>query len=175
MGKHFTKNIAKKKNIIIIIGIVIVVGIIVTILIVNRNIEKNKEQENINTNIINTTNSNNDIKNQIENNVEQEKDTNITEETNNINIENKTESNEKSILNPHTTGEEENMSNGAMSNDEKAIKLAQDKWGKNDSSIYFTINQRSGSEYIISVRSNITTNTILIYTVNIDTNEVSEK
>ena len=72
-------------------------------------------------------------------------------------------------------GEEEKENNEVISkpksNDEKAIDLAREKWGK-DNTVTFSIEEKKGSIYYVAIKSDATV--ISWYEVNVETEEVSE-
>lgn len=144
----------KKTKVIvtILIIIVIILTIYVGILIYNLNntneLEENnliKEEQNITTeNIVNQ----NEIKE--ENIVEN----NSIEEQNTSTEQNAIVDNSNNII-----GKEESdsqTSNQGLSNDEKAIQLAKNKYGNVDNTVKFNIANKNGNEYYISV-NNVTT------------------
>lgn len=57
---------------------------------------------------------------------------------------------------------------------EKALELAKEEWGEDDS-VYYTIDNQADNIYNISVRSKETTATLIEYEVNVNTQEVSVK
>ncbi len=57
---------------------------------------------------------------------------------------------------------------------EKAIALAKKKWGQDDSSVTYKVEEHKGNEYQVSVNDKKTTAALAWYKVNIKTGEVSE-
>ena len=115
------------------------------------------QNNNIENNIVNNT-INNETKNEIVNKVENTtKNTTISENT----VKN--------------TSVSETKTNDNLTGEEKAKKLAKDKWGKNDDSVYYYVEEKlSENEYIVSVRDSDTTVSLMDYKINIKTEEISE-
>ena len=115
------------------------------------------QNNNIENNIVNNT-INNETKNEIVNKVENTtKNTTISENT----VKN--------------TSVSETKTNDNLTGEEKAKKLAKDKWGKNDDSVYYYVEEKlSENEYIVSVRDSDTTVSLMDYKINIKKEEISE-
>lgn len=143
---------------------------------------------NIVENAINTIQQTNiKIENVVENlEVEEKQKTEDTEQNNNksenTNKENNSNNEETNNNRDNTTtsnnqnyiGEEESRDETSnTSNEEKALKLAKEKWGE-DISVYFTVANKNGNTYNISVNSSETTQVLAWYSVNIETGEVEE-
>ena len=160
----------KKVVIISTIIFVLIIGAIIGIKIKkldnNENIiskEKPKVSEvqnnTIENNIVNNT-VNNEIKNEIVNEVEN------TTKNNNTTIS------ENTVKNTSTS---ETKTNNNLTGEEKAKKLAKDKWGKSDDNVYYYVEEKlSENEYIVSVRDSDTTVSLMDYKLNIKTEEISE-
>lgn len=109
---------------------------------------------------------------------EQNIDTN-TNVTNNISTENKVEN--TSTTNTQT---EENVTNvqgeeeGQEEPDEgeyQARELVKKEWGENDTTVYYTVDDKSGDIYTVSVRSKTTTAQLAEYEVNMVTGDIQIK
>ena len=115
---------------------------------------KKLENEETNTEVLNTETNNN---------------------KNNEVVENE-EINEEQEPEEEYVGEEEKTSqeeeDTELSNDEKALQLAKEKWGEDDESVTYSIENKNGNIYHIAVKSNATT--VIWYEVNIETWEISE-
>jgi len=106
--------------------------------------------------------------------------TNTSEVSNTTTVEKKKEEEEKKEQQPEEkntyVGKEEDEStkeeNTQMTKEEKAIKLAKDKWGKDDSTVTFNIEEKKDNIYYISVKSDATS--IFWYEVNTETWTISE-
>ena len=71
--------------------------------------------------------------------------------------------------------EEKNSQEGEdieLTNEEKALQLAKEKWGENDNTVTYSIEEKNGNIYYIAVKSDA--KTVLWYEVNIETWEISE-
>lgn len=104
--------------------------------------------------------------------------------TNQTNIENKTENQVSENTTNSTQAENTNSSNvqGAEEKIEEpdigeyqARELVKKEWGENDTTVYYTLDSKSGDVYIISVRSKTTTAQLAEYEVNIVTGDVTIK
>ena len=136
---------------IIVVAVIALIGIIVWITY-NQIINSQKEEENT-TNTIATNETTNTIN--VEENQEEEENTPVESNDDYIGIE---EGSAKEGNTEKTT-------------DERAIELAKETWGEDDS-VTFSIERKDGNVYYIAVSSNATT--ISWYQVNIDTWEISE-
>ena len=143
-----TQNIL---TVIIIIAVMALIGIIVWITY-NQIINSQKEERNTTkTNEINTIGNT------------------IVEETKQETENNAIESNDDYIgLEEEESAKEENTE---KTTDERAIELAKETWGEDDS-VKFSIERKDGNLYYVAVRSNATT--ISWYQINTDTWEISE-
>ena len=98
--------------------------------------------------------------------------------------ENKNETTENEVKQEEVKGEEEtkssetvsnetestaqNTNNGEENGDEAAINLVKNEWGADDTTVYYTIDTKSGDRtYTISVRSKSTTEQLAEYDVNL--------
>ena len=137
---------------IIIVAVIALIGIIVWITY-NQIINSQKEEKNT-TNTIATNETTNTIN--VEENQEEEENTPVESNDDYIGIEEEESANEE---------------NTEKTTDERAIELAKETWGEDDS-VTFSIERKDGNVYYIAVSSNATT--ISWYQVNIDTREISE-
>lgn len=137
---------------IIIVAVIALIGIIVWITY-NQIINSQKEEKNT-TNTIATNETTNTIN--VEENQEEEENTPVESNDDYIGIEEEESANEE---------------NTEKTTDERAIELAKETWGEDDS-VTFSIERKDGNVYYIAVSSNATT--ISWYQVNIDTWEISE-
>lgn len=138
-----------------ILTILIVIAVILLILI---GVYVVYQEENIKTD------------NKVENKI-----TNTTNNTTN-NIKNNEVSNTtNTVPDDNYIGKEEEESNvkedTELTTDEKALKMAKERWGEDDS-VTFNIEKKNGNIYIISVNSNATT--VFWYQVNTKTWEISD-
>lgn len=137
---------------IIVVAVIALIGIIVWITY-NQIINSQKEEENT-TNTIATNETTNTIN--VEENQEEEENTPVESNDDYIGIE------------EEESAKEENTE---KTTDERAIELAKETWGEDDS-VTFSIERKDGNVYYIAVSSNATT--ISWYQVNTDTWEISE-
>ena len=107
-----------------------------------------------------------------------EKSSSTTKQSEESEKSTKTEETEKEPENEYIGEEERNITEAenkeateAKSKDQKAIELAKNKWG-NDDSVTFSIEEKKGSIYYIAVKSDA--NVISWYEVNTDTWEISD-
>ncbi len=136
---------------IIIVAVIALIGIIVWITY-NQIINSQKEENTTNTITTNETNTtNNTVVKENE-----EESTPVESNDDYIGIEEEESANEE---------------NTEKTTDERAIELAKETWGEDDS-VTFSIERKDGNVYYIAVSSNATT--ISWYQVNIDTWEISE-
>lgn len=147
-----------KKVVIIcsIIAIIIVGGIVAKEVIELKKVNYTEEEIQVSNQKV--------VENQIEENEVEEQNT--AKEDENI-TQNETE---KNNVTPQIQGEEETTTDKDAEKEktgkEKAIKLAEEEWGEDDT-VYFTIDNQEGSTYFISVRSKNTTETLAEFEVNI--------
>ena len=161
----------KKVVIISTIIAILIVGAIVGIKIkkldnvqniISEEKPKNTVAQNniIENTVINNNVISNETKNEVENTVE-----NTT--TNTTKTENSTKN--TSVSNSEVNSDEK------LTGEEKAKKLAKDKWGKTDDSVYYYVEDKlSENEYIVSVRDSDTTVSLMDYKINIKTEEITE-
>lgn len=149
------KKMVNKKAVIIctVIAILVVIAIVIFNIKKMENIQYDVEEQN---KISTSSNTDNSVETNIENepiqqNTISEKEENIAEEKN---------QNQSEVV-----GKEEQ--NDIQNNDEKAIKLAKDQWGEDDT-VYYTIDKQSGKTYYISVRSKENTTTLAEYEVDVE-------
>lgn len=96
---------------------------------------------------------------------------------NNTIDENVTDSN---VVDENTTEQniistELNNSTASETSEDKAKTLAKKKWGEEDKSVYYYVEEQlSQNVYVVSVRSQETTADLIDYEVNIETEEVTE-
>ena len=145
MNKNKSQKALNVTIVLLVIALVVMIGIVVY--------DTNKADENLNvakTEI--TQNQNNEtVKEEIkeeQEEVEEEKDEYIGEE------------------------EKNSQEDEELTDDEKALQLAKEKWGENDESVTYSIENKNGNIYHIAVKSNATT--VVWYEVNIETWEISE-
>lgn len=135
---------------IIIIAIIVLVGI--AIWIVYNQMINNQKQENISSNSSTT----NDIENTIKEENEKEENTIIQSNNNYVGVEEE---------------ESNKQENTEKTTEERAIELAKETWGEDDS-VTFSIERKDKNIYYVAVRSNATT--ISWYQINTETWEISE-
>ena len=151
-----------KKAVLIATVIAIVVVIIAVIIGVNALDDLDYSFETVETNEVqeeNTTEENT-IEEETDSSEENVVEENTTEETNT------TESNE--------VVEETSIDDSTESDEDIAKNLAEEKWGEDDSVYYYVEEELSDGVYLVSVRSQETTETLEEYEVNVETEEVSE-
>ena len=87
-----------------------------------------------------------------------------------------TSDNENTNNNDSVGKEEQNSettsSNNSQTKEEKAVELAKNKWGKNDETVSFNIEQKDGKLYYVAVRKD--TQVMQWYEVNTETWEIKE-
>lgn len=135
---------------IIIIAIIALIGIVIWI--VYNQMTNSQKQEVTSTNSTTT----NKTSNTTEEEVNEEKNTTLQSNDDYIGIEEEESSKEE---------------NTEKTTDERAIELAKETWGEDDS-VTFSIERKDDNIYYIAVRSNATT--ISWYKVNTETWEISE-
>ena len=155
------------KKIVIISSIIAIVVVALIIFIEIKSSKNTKDtyiiNERVETNTLNTKNSENAIKQETENTV-------ISDDDNTVNsiVDNTVEENK--IDNETTSNETQELSD-----EDKAKKLAKKQWGENDESVYYYLEEKiSDDVYIISVRNRETTISLMDFEVNIKTGVVSE-
>lgn len=112
-----------------------------------------------NTSVAKNTNETNNVTNETQPVI-----SNTTEQNNTVENGNETE--------PNNETKKEEVNN--LSDEEKAIQLAKEKYGSTDN-VYFRIEQiESNDNYIVSVRDAQTTRDIVWYTVNVKTGTVKQ-
>ena len=160
----------KKMVIICSVIALIVVGAIIAF-----NIEKLNNQNYIEETNSNNSASQNTVNNTVEeqNNIEDDETKNNEQETN---IQEDNTKNEADIQNKIqnaevTTAEEQKQD---LNNRDKALRLAKEEWGEDDT-VYYTIDNEQSNVYYITVRSKSTTGSLAEYEVNVSTNEVTIK
>ena len=150
MSKKKTQNILN----VVIVLLVIMLIIMVVMVLYESKINENKDK--------NITNA------QLETSQKQE---NEIIENNTINDDEEEQEKEEEYI-----GEEEKESqeevDEELTKDEKAIQLAKEKWGIDDNTVTYSIEEKKGNIYYIAVKSNATT--ISWYEVNTETWEISE-
>ena len=109
-------------------------------------------------------------------------DVSKADDTNNDNKDAKDESDTNTSDNENTNNndsvgkEEQNgettSSNNSQTKEEKAVELAKNKWGKNDETVSFNIEQKDGKLYYVAVRKD--TQVMQWYEVNTETWEIKE-
>ena len=149
MSKRKTQNIL---NVVIVLLVVMLI-IMVAMVLYESKINENRDK-NISSNA------------QIETSQKQENEI-IENDTTNEQAEEEAE---------EYIGEEEKDSQEdvdvELTKDEKAIQLAKEKWGSDDTTVTYSIEEKKGNIYYIAVKSNATT--ISWYEVNTETWEISE-
>lgn len=161
----------------IIIAILVILVIIISIYVGMLIIEDNNKLKSVSSNSSNILNENKIVEtNTRSENVvaEENKTNNNSNEIISNNISNVTQN-----VTANVVGKEENdireQENTQMSNDEKAIKLVEDKYGKSDDNIKYSIANKSGNEYYISASNIVTTQVIAWYKVDIDKGTVIQE
>lgn len=136
---------------IIIIAVIALLGI--SVWIIYNQIINNQKQENISNNSSTT----NEISNTIEEkNDEEENNTTVQSNNDYVGVEEE---------------ESDKQENTEKTTEEKAIELAKETWGEDDS-VTFSIERKDENIYYIAVRSNAIT--ISWYQINTETWEISE-
>ena len=108
--------------------------------------------------------------------VEEEEDEKEEENTIKEEVTEDPEANKRGVQ-TQVTGREEQQSNNQpnqKTDDQKVIEMAKKKWGENDSTVSFNIENREGHIFKVSVRNKNTTAALAWYTVNISTGEVTQ-
>ena len=101
--------------------------------------------------------------------------TNITNTTNNqVDTENETNNSSENTSSNEFLGEEEE-DDQTDENEAKVTNLVKKEWGENDTTVYYTIDSKTGNTYTVSVRSKTTTAQLAEYEVNIVTGDVEIK
>lgn len=143
-----------KKIVIIcsIIALILVIGIVlIQIKMWKAEYDKlGKEEQNINTNVTNNIST--------ENKVENASSTNTQTGENVTNVKGEEEVQEE-------TDEGENQ----------AKELVKKEWGEKDTTVYYTVDDKSGDIYTVSVRSKTTTVQLAEYEVNMVTGDIQIK
>lgn len=135
-----------------IVIICTIIALIITEVIVTFEIRKFKKEDYAQEENY-TYKQNNENENQIINELQDKNIITDNVQTNTQSENNNTQSNET----PQSTyqGEEETKEE-TENGESKALKLAQEEWGEDDT-VYYTVDNQSGNVYVISVRSKITT------------------
>lgn len=156
-------------------AIVLLICVVMIVIIIYSRAQRTEEMQNVNetenqssqTNIVN-----NETK---EENIVEEKQNEVEENTI---TENKIEENiTKNEVKEQVQGEEETKDDeaeNAQSASQKALELVKEEWGEDDT-VYYTIDNESGSIFNISVRSKETTAAVAEYEVNVKENTVNMK
>ena len=162
MKKQKKQNILTAIIIILVIALIMLVGSAVYEEITNINKEKLKET-------VATVEKDNEDKEQDE---IEEKDEDVSEEPTNEQQEEKPEEEQPE---EEYIGEEEQEVNDkedtTKSKDEKAIELAKDEWGE-DNTVTFSVEEKKGNKYYVAVKSDAIV--ITWYEVDTETWEISE-
>ena len=88
--------------------------------------------------------------------------------------ESETQANIQGVEETQVNEENQESEESTENYSEKALELAKEEWGEDDS-VYYTIDNQADNIYNISVRSKETTATLIEYEVNVNTQEVSVK
>lgn len=158
-----------------IVAIFTVLALVIVLGIVGFNIKKLNDEEYINVSNSNTVPKQNTIEKIIKNEntiTGNEAQENIAEHKE-TDLQNETETESQAQNHDHkqeevTTYEEQKQDEN---NKDKALRLTQEEWGKDDT-VYYTIDNQQGNVYFITIRSKSTTASLAEYEVNILTNEV---
>lgn len=167
----------KKAVIVATIIIVIIVGAIVAFKI---NESKNVTGDFIESNTTKTEQTSNgeNFQNSTGKYAENTDDNTINdvEDDNATNTSIEEEDNEKTLENNVVNENTISSSETEIENDEeKALRLAREKWGKNDNNVYYYVEEVLDTDvYIISVRDKATTMSLADYKVDIASEKVSE-
>ena len=160
-----------------IVVICSVIALIVVLLIIGFKI-KDLYNEDYEENTAKTTNSNIvALKNTVENTIIQEQntvETNDTEKNETTEQETKTENEtvaQNEVKKEEVTSFEEQKQD--ENNKEKALRLVKEEWGKDDTTVYFTLDNQQGNFYYYTVRSKSTTASLAEYEVDVTTSEVN--
>ena len=123
---------------------------------------------NITSNVINNIIDQNMSKEENQNELQE----NIIEE-NSSNVENNVIEDSNNIIDNNTNSQVQGLEEKTSANDEKiinkkdeALRLVEEEWGE-DSTVYYTIDNESGNIYSISVRSKATTAVLQEYEVDV--------
>lgn len=124
------------------------------------------------------TNKQNTQKDDKEENLSKPENTSKTDSEENNSFSEKTENNtntENQADTNTTSKNEKNTDNNENSSEEDAIKLAKQKWGNQNSNVYFYAEDEvEKGVFIISVRDNNTTAELVSYKVNTKTKKVTQ-
>lgn len=161
----------KKVVLIVTIIAILVVGVIVGIKIkkldnIDLVISEEKAKENYDDdNFYNEVNDENIIENKINNDVIENE-----ENENNENI-NKDNNFEENTIDSNSSNNDDKV----LSGEEKAKNLAKEKWQNQKTNVYYYVDSKlSDDEYVVSVRDNDTTISLIDYKINIKTGEIEE-
>lgn len=155
------------KQKILTIGLIITIILLIAVIFYAVYEPKNNKEIIDNVNNVNETMENTQINNTNTN-------TSTTNTITNQVVENETIENKKDEE-KYVGEEEKNTDQEAteqINKDEKSIKLAKQKWGENDTSVTYNIEQKENNLYYISVTRDA--NVLAWYEVNTDTWEISD-
>lgn len=154
---------------------VVIISVMVTLIIMSHS-QKEKTKNKTNNVSVNVQTQNiQEETNRVKNEVESENTLDIKNTTTQNEV-NATSVKEEVAKQQEIQGEEE-MSNDASNEEdksEKAINLVKEEWGEDDT-VYYTLDNQSGSIFNISVRSKATTMTLAEYEVDVNSNTVNMK
>lgn len=165
----------KKTATLVLIGCVLMI----TLIIYSRAQRGKTPQENqVSTNVSQENTLNNEIQNQ--NTLEEDKvPENIVEDKKEEVEQDRPKQEEKvnkaDVKQQEVQGEEETKdadAENSKNSQEKALDLVKEEWGEDDT-VYYTIDNESGSIFNISVRSKQTTETLAEYEVNVEKQSIN--
>lgn len=158
----------KSSKVALIIGCALIV---LFFIFTRKYIVKTDESDNtinITSNVINNIIDQNMSKEENQNELQE----NIIEE-NSSNVENNVIEDSNNIIDNNTNSQVQGLEEKTSANDEKiinkkdeALRLVEEEWGE-DSTVYYTIDNESGNIYSISVRSKATTAVLQEYEVDV--------
>ena len=180
--KEMIFMVDKKAVIIATVIAIVIIGGILGFKIYKYNKEeygKSDVEASQSTNIINEeTQKQNTQKADKEENLSRPENTSKTDSEENTSSSEKTENNtntENQADTNTTSKNEKNTDNNENSSEEDAIKLAKQKWGNQNSNVYFYAEDEvEKGVFIISVRDNNTTAELVSYKVNTNTKKVTQ-
>ena len=138
-----------------IVIICTIIALIITVAVVVFEVKKFK-QEDYEPKESYTYKQNNENENQIINELQDENIITDDTETNTQNTQSENNSVQENENQQSTYQGEEETKEETENGESKALKLAQEEWGEDDT-VYYTVDNQSGNVYIISVRSKINT------------------
>lgn len=167
----------KESNWSVIILVIILIVVFAYLLSENKHVLQTdgKVEQNKVNNVVNNTTSK--PKNEVTN-TKKEENTIKNEITNAIEKDNEELVDDKENKNEKVTEEDKKETNAAQTGNEdrqKAINMAKQEWGEDDSVSFKIDEQTENGKYTISVVDKNTTNVIFWYSVDVKNNTIEEK